>query len=227
MGDNIMVSISDLRKTFVDDSGPFDVLRGANLSINKGEMLALVGQSGAGKTTLLQIVGGLDRGNGGSVIVEGCDLSKMSFAELAEFRCRRMGFVFQFHHLMPDFTALENVCIPGMIAGAKRSECDRRAKELLDIMGLSHRFTHFPSELSGGERQRVALARALYNNPALVLADEPTGNLDTTNSMALIELFKKLNRELSQTFLVATHNEHFTQSLGRAIFIEDGLIRQE
>ncbi len=222
-----MLNISNLRKTFVDDSGPFDVLKNASLSIDKGEMVALVGQSGAGKTTLLQIIGGLDRSNEGKIVVEGRELNSMSPAELAEFRCRRLGFVFQFHHLLPDFTAIENVCIPGMIAGAKRSECDKRAKELLDIMGLSHRFTHFPSELSGGERQRVALARALYNNTALVLADEPTGNLDSGNSLALIELFKKLNKELSQTFLVATHNEHFTSRLGRAVFIEDGLIKQE
>ena len=219
-----MVLVSNLRKTFVDDAGPFDVLKDAGFSIARGEMVAMMGQSGAGKTTLLQILGGLDRATSGIVAIDGVELNKLSSKELAAYRCKKLGFVFQFHHLMPDFTALENVCIPGMIAGKSQAGCIPHAKELLDIMGLAHRLTHYPAELSGGERQRVALARALFNEPALVLADEPTGNLDTENSRLLVELFRKLNKELSQTFLIATHNEHFTEQMQRVIRIEDGKI---
>lgn len=219
-----MVQVSNLTKTFVDDAGSFDVIRDTSFTIDKGEMVSLVGVSGAGKTTLLQILGGLDRPTSGTVQIAQRNLSVMKSAELSAFRCASIGFVFQFHHLLPDFTALENVCIPGMIAGKTKQQCETRAKELLDLFGLSRQSTHFPSELSGGERQRVALARALFNEPALILADEPTGNLDTRNGKLLLELFQKANRELKQTFLIATHNSDLADGLHREIYIEDGKI---
>lgn len=219
-----MVAVKNLTKTFTDDAGSFDVLKEASFSINKGEMVALVGVSGAGKTTLLQILGGLDSISSGNVVVDGKELSRMSSNGMARFRRESIGFVFQFHHLLPDFTAIENVVIPGMIRGKKREQCVQRAAELLSIMGLERRLKHYPSELSGGERQRVALARALFNKPALILADEPTGNLDTQNGRLLIELFKRTNSELNQTYLVASHNESLSKEMHRAIYIEDGKI---
>jgi lipoprotein-releasing system ATP-binding protein len=219
-----MVEVTNLTRTFVDDTGAFDVIRDMSFSVDKGEMVSLVGVSGAGKTTLLQLLGGLDRPNAGEVRINGSVLGAMSGAELAAFRNRSLGFVFQFHHLLPDFTAIENVIIPGMIAGRKKQECVSRAKELLDLLGLSRQGSHFPSELSGGERQRVALARSLFNQPALILADEPTGNLDKQNGRLLLELFQKANKELNQTFLVATHNAELMEGMHRTIFIEDGKI---
>ncbi len=219
-----MVRVKKLTKTFYDDIGPIEVLRDATFSIKKGEMVALIGMSGAGKTTLLQILGGIDSYTSGSVAIDGKEIGKMRPLDLSRFRGKYIGFVFQFHHLLPDFTALENVCIPGMIIGKTKKQCEGRAKELLSIMGLERRFTHIPSELSGGERQRVALARALYNEPALVLADEPTGNLDSQNSRYLMELIYKTNRELNQTYLIATHNEHLSDTMQRTIFIEDGKV---
>lgn len=219
-----MVKVTELTKTFYDEAGPIEVLRGATFSIKKGEMVALLGMSGAGKTTLLQILGGIDTYTSGSVEIDGKEIGKMRPLDLSRFRGQHIGFVFQFHHLLPDFTALENVCIPGMIIGKTKKQCEGRAKELLSTMGLERRFTHFPSELSGGERQRVALARALYNEPALVLADEPTGNLDTQNSRHLMNLMYKANKELKQTFLIATHNEHLHENMQRTICIEDGKI---
>ncbi len=218
----MMVEVEKLTKTFTDDAGPFDVLKEMDLSIKQGEMVSLVGASGAGKTTLLQILGGLDRPTSGKVTIDGDDLLKLKAKDLARYRALKIGFVFQFHHLLPDFTAIENVFLPGMIAGRKRSSCVNRAKELLDIMGLSNRTSHHPSELSGGERQRVALARALFNEPALLLADEPTGNLDTENSLHMLELIKKTNKDLGQTYLVATHNEHLAEAMDRSIHIVDG-----
>jgi lipoprotein-releasing system ATP-binding protein len=222
MSENAMVLVEKLTKTFTDDAGQFDVLREATFTINRGEMVALVGVSGAGKTTLLQIVGGLDRASSGSVIVAGQQLHGMSGRDLARFRGANIGFVFQFHHLLPDFTALENVLIPGMIKRSGKKEGIDRARELLSLMGLERRLSHFPSELSGGERQRVALARALFNEPALVLADEPTGNLDTANSRLLIELFHKANEKTGQTFLIASHDDNIAKSMRRTVFIEDG-----
>ena len=219
-----MVAVSGLTKTFVDEAGAFDVIRDASLAIDKGEMVSLVGVSGAGKTTLLQILGGLDAPTAGEVRINGRLLGAMSPKELAAFRNLSLGFVFQFHHLLPDFTALENVVIPGMIAGKTKQQCTGRAHELLELLGLSRQSSHFPSELSGGERQRVALARSLFNQPALILADEPTGNLDRENGHVLLELFKKANRELQQTFLVATHNPDLTHGMHRTVFIEDGKI---
>lgn len=219
-----MVDVSGLTRTFADEEGAFDVIRDASFKIDKGEMVSLIGVSGAGKTTLLQILGGLDRPSSGTVRIAGKDLGAMSAGELAMFRNMSIGFVFQFHHLLPDFTALENVIIPGMISGSKKKQCAARGKELLELLGLGRQSTHFPSELSGGERQRVALARSLFNQPALILADEPTGNLDKENGRILLELFNKANRELHQTFLVATHNSDLAQGMNREIFIEDGKI---
>lgn len=218
----MMVDVSKLTKTFTDDAGPFDVLKDMDLSIERGEMVSLVGASGAGKTTLLQILGGLDRPTSGKVTIDGDELLSLRSKDLARYRALKIGFVFQFHHLLPDFTAIENVFLPGMIAGKKSSECVARAKDLLDIMGLSNRTSHHPSELSGGERQRVALARALFNEPALLLADEPTGNLDTENSLHMLELIKRTNKELGQTYLVATHNEHLAEAMDRSVHIVDG-----
>jgi lipoprotein-releasing system ATP-binding protein len=217
-----MVRVEQLTKTFYDDAGALDVLRGASFSIEKGEMVALVGVSGAGKTTLLQILGGLDNATSGTVEVDGKDITRMSLKQLVPFRRQYIGFVFQFHHLLPDFTALENVTIPGMIRGRKRAQCVDRAKSLLSVMGLERQANHYPSELSGGERQRVALARALFNEPALVLADEPTGNLDSDNSKHLLELFHKTNEELKQTFLVATHNARLSAAMQRSVYLQDG-----
>jgi lipoprotein-releasing system ATP-binding protein len=223
-----MVSVVSVTKIFYDDAGPIEVLKDASFTINKGEMVALVGRSGAGKTTLLQILGGLDRYTSGNVFFNQTEIMSMKPAALSRFRGEKIGFVFQFHHLLPDFTALENVIIPGMIIGRKKIECIGRARELLSIMGLERQATHFPSELSGGERQRVALARALFNEPALVLADEPTGNLDTYNSGLLLEYFHRTNEQLQQTFLIATHNEKLSAGMHRTIFIEDGkIVRKE
>jgi len=220
----LMVDVKNIRKQFKDDAGAFDVLKDASFSVKAGEMVALVGTSGAGKTTLLQILGGLDKADGGSVSVGGKDLDKLGASDLALFRNRNIGFVFQFHHLLPDFTAVENVLIPGLIAGKGKAECMKRAAELLGIFDLSKRLGHYPTELSGGERQRVALARAMFNEPALVLADEPTGNLDKTNGERLLELFEKANKELNQTFLIATHNNRLSSGMNRVLYLDDGRI---
>jgi lipoprotein-releasing system ATP-binding protein len=221
------IDVRHLRKTYTDDAGAFDVLKDVSFSIEKGEMVALLGISGAGKTTLLQILGGLDKSTSGEALVDGKSLARMSPRELAEFRNRKIGFVFQFHHLLPDFTALENVTIPGLIAGKSRAACEERAKHLLSIFGLDRRFSHYPTELSGGERQRAALARALLNDPALVLADEPTGNLDKGNGEMLLDYFRRANRELRQTFLIATHNGQLTAGMHRVINLEDGMVVDE
>jgi lipoprotein-releasing system ATP-binding protein len=219
-----MVDVRGLCKRFGDDTGGFDVLKDATFSIKAGEMVALVGTSGAGKTTLLQILGGLDKCDSGTVCVGGRDLAKLNASELAAFRNRSIGFVFQFHHLLPDFTALENVLIPGLIAGREKAECMERALELLGLFDLSKRLGHFPTELSGGERQRVALARAMFNQPALILADEPTGNLDRANGERLLELFDRANRELNQTFLIVTHNSSLSLGLHRILYLDDGKV---
>ena len=219
-----MVTVDRLTKTFIDDGGAFDVIKDASFTINKGEMVSLIGVSGAGKTTLLQILGGLDTATTGSIRIGGKAIDSMTPPQLAQFRNLQIGFVFQFHHLLPDFTALENVVLPGLISGKSKEECLPRARELLAVFNLDKRITHFPSELSGGERQRVALARALFNRPALVLADDPTGNLDRANSRILLELFIKANKELNQTFLVATHNPDLSKGMQRMLYIEDGKI---
>lgn len=223
---DLIVDVKGLLKTYTDDAGTFEVLRGISLQIERGQIVGLLGVSGAGKTTLLQILGGLDSFNSGDVKVCGKNPGTMSPMELAEFRNRHIGFVFQFHHLLPDFTAIENVIIPGLILRKPRAECIKKANNLLEIFGLEKRKGHFPAELSGGERQRVALARALFNDPWLVLADEPTGNLDRGNGELLLELFKKANRELNQTFLIATHNNQLTTDMHRVITLDDGRIVQ-
>jgi len=220
----LMVDVKNLSKRFTDDTGGFYVLKEASFSVGTGEMVALVGTSGSGKTTLLQILGGLDKGEGGSVCVGGRNLDKLSAPELAEFRNRSIGFVFQFHHLLPDFTAVENVFIPGLISGKSKKKCQERAAELLKIFDLSKRLNHYPTELSGGERQRVALARAMFNEPALVLADEPTGNLDRANGERLLKLFEKANKELNQTFLIATHNSRLSLGMNRVLYLDEGKI---
>jgi len=223
MAENIVV-VENLSKSFSDDQGTFKVLKEMSFTVEQGEMVALVGVSGAGKTTLLQILGGLDTFESGSVSVTGLPLKGLDSKKLATFRNQHIGFVFQFHHLLPDFTALENAILPGLISGKTRSECFKRGEELLDIFGLSKRKTHYPSELSGGERQRVALARALYNKPTLVLADEPSGNLDRGNGNVLLDYFKTANQELKQTFLIATHNDQLTEGLHRVLYLDDGRI---
>lgn len=219
----LIIDVKQLRKSYTDEAGSLDILKDVNFSVEKGEIVGLLGISGAGKTTLLQILGGLDNFNSGTVKVCGKQLGNMGSRELAEFRNRNIGFVFQFHHLLPDFTALENVIIPGMIMGKSSGECMKRGRELLEIFGLAGRQKHFPTELSGGERQRVALARALFNDPLLVLADEPTGNLDKGNGEVLLQLFRKANHELNQTFLIATHNHQLTEGMDRTFSIDDGI----
>lgn len=219
-----IVEVDTLCKSFTDDDGELPVLKNVSFTIAEGEMVALVGISGVGKTTLLQILGGIDAFTSGSVVVCGKALKGMSATECAAFRNRHIGFVFQFHHLMPDFTALENVMLPGLIQGTSQRDCALRAKELLGIFGLGKRLTHYPTELSGGERQRVALARALFNEPSLILADEPTGNLDRGNGELLLEQFRRANSELKQTFLIATHNSQLTEGLDRMLYIEDGVV---
>jgi lipoprotein-releasing system ATP-binding protein len=200
------------------------VLKGIDLLINKGEIVSIVGASGAGKTTLLQIIGTLDKPESGSILIAGKDLTKMKSRELADFRNQHIGFVFQFHQLLPEFTAIENVCMPGWISKKPKSEIEKRAKELLDYLKLTDRMNHNPSELSGGEQQRVAVARALINNPSVVLADEPSGNLDSHNALELHDLFFKLRVEFQQTFVIVTHNEELANRADRKLTIRDGVI---
>lgn len=199
-----------------------EVLRGLNLVLNKGELVTIVGPSGCGKSTLLHILGTLDRADQGLVELDGVNLDTLSGAALATFRNQKIGFVFQFHHLLPEFTALENVSIPAWIAGRKKTEVKKAATELLDKLGLKDRLTHKPGELSGGEQQRVAVARALINQPSIVLADEPTGNLDGGHAKELHALFHSLKKELGQTFLIVTHNEELAAQSDRVLTMRDG-----
>jgi lipoprotein-releasing system ATP-binding protein len=203
------------------------VLKGVTLTIDRGEMLSIVGKSGAGKSTLLHLIGTLDRPSGGQLRLDGRDTASMSGAELAALRNELIGFVFQFHHLLPEFTAIENVMMPGIIRGLPRGALEARAKELLDRVNLSHRITHRPSEMSGGEQQRVALARALSMRPKLLLADEPTGNLDTENSEQMNELFTRLNRDLGTTMVIVTHNERLAEGMPRVITMLDGRVQHD
>lgn len=202
------------------------VLKGVDLSIAKGEIVSIVGASGAGKTTLLQIIGTLDsfQSNGGSLRIHNTDIAGLNGRDLAKFRNEHLGFIFQFHQLLPEFTALENVCIPGFIKNTPKSEVEKRAKELLSFLGLSHRELHKPNELSGGEQQRVAVARALINNPAIILADEPSGNLDTESAENLHHLFFKLRDTFGQTFVIVTHNEELAEMADRKLVMQDGII---
>ena len=215
-----MITTKGITKSF----GSLQVLKGIDLEINKGEVVSIVGPSGAGKTTLLQIIGTLDRPDSGSVCVDGIDTTTLSQKKLADFRNRHIGFVFQFHQLLPEFTAIENIMIPAYIAGTSNKEARRRATELLDFMGLSDRATHKPNELSGGEKQRVAVARALVNNPAVILADEPSGSLDTKNKAELHQLFFDLRDRFGQTFVIVTHDEGLAGITDRTIHLCDGQI---
>jgi len=215
-----MIVAEDIHKSYDD----LKVLKGVSLRIGKGEIVSVVGASGAGKTTLLHILGTLDRFDRGRIMIDGRDVSRLGDKQLSDFRNQHIGFVFQFHHLLPEFTALENVCIPAFIAGKSRRSGEMKAKELLDLLGLADRLEHKPAELSGGEQQRVAVARALVNDPVVVLADEPSGNLDSQASRELHSLFFSLRDRFSQSFVIVTHNEILADMADRKLTIHDGLI---
>ena len=215
-----MIEIENINKSY----GSLQVLRDVCVDIHQGEVVSIVGPSGAGKTTLLQIIGTLDRPDSGSIIFNGTDVLKLKGRELAHFRNRNIGFVFQFHQLLPEFTALENVAMPALLGGTKHSEAYKRAGELLEYMGLSERVDHKPAQLSGGESQRVAVARALINNPGVILADEPSGSLDSQNKRELHDLFFRLRSEMNQTFVIVTHDEQLAQQADRVLHMRDGAI---
>ncbi|MDY5598967.1 MAG: ABC transporter ATP-binding protein [Bacteroidaceae bacterium] len=218
-----MIQLHGITKSF----GSLQVLRGIDLQVNRGEVVAIVGPSGAGKTTLLQIMGTLDRPDEGEVIIDGENVSRLSATKIAHFRNKNIGFVFQFHQLLPEFTALENVMIPALIGGTSKKEARQRAQELLDFMGLADRAEHKPNQLSGGEKQRVAVARALVNHPAVVFADEPSGSLDTHNKEELHRLFFDLRDRMGQTFVIVTHDEALASQTDRTIHMLDGYITEQ
>ena len=215
-----MIKLTDIHKSF----GKLEVLKGIDLQINEGEFVSIVGASGAGKTTLLQIIGTLDTAHEGEVVINGTNIKKLSDKQLSAFRNKQLGFVFQFHQLLPEFTALENVCIPGYIAKRNTKEVETKAKELLTKLGLQDRFHHKPNELSGGEKQRVAVARALINDPKLILADEPSGSLDSENKKELHSLLRKLCDDYGLTILLVTHDSDLTKVSDRVITMQDGRI---
>lgn len=217
-----MIKLEGITKSF----GSLQVLKGIDLEINKGEIVSIVGPSGAGKTTLLQIMGTLDEPDAGTVQIDGTVVSRMKEKELSAFRNKNIGFVFQFHQLLPEFTALENVMIPALIAGFSSKEANDRATKILDFMGLVDRASHKPNELSGGEKQRVAVARALINDPAVILADEPSGSLDTHNKEDLHQLFFDLRDRLGQTFVIVTHDEGLAKITDRTVHMVDGMIKK-
>jgi lipoprotein-releasing system ATP-binding protein len=215
-----MLTAKNIEKSY----GNLKVLRGVDLSIEKGEIVSIVGSSGAGKSTLLHILGTLDKPSKGEILLKEQRTDKLTGNALARFRNKNIGFIFQFHHLLPEFTALENVCIPGWIAGSKKKDVELRAKELLDSLGLNDRLENKPHQLSGGEQQRVAVARALINNPSIIMADEPTGNLDSKNGRELHQLFLDLRNKYQQTFLIVTHNEELAKMSDRIVHMQDGKI---
>lgn len=215
-----MLSAKGIYKSY----GKLQILKGVSLEVNTGEIVGIVGASGAGKSTLLHIMGSLASPDSGSVEINGTELSKLSTKKLSDFRNKNIGFIFQFHHLLPEFTALENVCMPAFIAKRSKKDSESRARELLKLLNLSHRTDHKPAELSGGEQQRVAVARALINNPAVVLADEPSGNLDSDNARALNQIFVDLRDKLNQTFVIVTHNEELAGISDRIVHMKDGEI---
>ena len=218
------VVVRDLSKAFLHGGRTLSVLRGVNFELRPGEIASVVGASGAGKSTLLHVHGTIDLPTAGSIHFDGADVTRLGAAALADFRNRQIGFVFQFHHLLPEFTALENVMMPGLILRLPRAECVARARQMLSRLGLADRLTHRPGELSGGEQQRVALARALLLEPRLLLADEPTGNLDTKTGREMHQLFFELNRELGMTLLIVTHNPELAAQTGRRLRMVDGLL---
>ena len=215
-----MIKAKDIHLNY----GELKVLKGVNLNIEKGDFVSIVGSSGAGKTTLLQLLGTLENPTEGSIVINGTHITKLSDQELSSFRNKNIGFIFQFHNLLVEFTALENVCLPAFIKGENRREVEERALELLKLLNIENRKDHKPNELSGGEQQRVAVARALINNPSIILADEPSGNLDSKNAEDLHNLLSKLNKELNQTIVVVTHNNSLSNITNRKLEIKDGII---
>lgn len=218
-----MIVAENIHKSF----GSVEVLKGINLNVRQGEIVSITGASGAGKSTLLQILGTIENADKGKIIINGVATRRLNDKSLSIFRNRHIGFVFQFHHLLPEFTALENICIPALIAGKSRKEAEARAMKLLDFVQLTNRPSHKPAELSGGEQQRIAVARALINDPAVIFADEPSGNLDSKSSTALHQLFFDLRKELGQTFVIVTHNKELAALTDKQFLIKDGMIVSE
>lgn len=215
-----MLKAQSINKSY----GQLHILKGVDLEVKKGEIVTIVGASGAGKSSLLNILGTLDNADSGKLFIDDIEVSKLNNKNLSSFRNQKIGFIFQFHHLLVEFNAIENVCIPAFIAGVPRAEAEKRAKELLELLGLGQRVTHKPAQLSGGEQQRVAVARALINKPALIFADEPSGNLDSVNALELHELFVKLRNDFDQTFVIVTHNEDLADMADRTVLMKDGMI---
>lgn len=215
-----MIKVSNIHKSF----GKVEVLKGVDLTINKSEVVSIVGASGAGKSTLLQIIGTLDKADAGSIIIDNQDINKLNQKKIADFRNHKIGFVFQFHHLLPEFTALENICIPAFIAGISKEEATEKAIQLLEYLNLTDRKDHKPSMMSGGEQQRIAVARALINNPSVILADEPSGNLDSQSAKELHQLFFDLRNKTGQTFIIVTHNPQLAEMSDKTFTMKDGIM---